>query len=281
MEEVSRKRPELFDVLVDEQADGAKVSKKRVAGGVPSTDLVFSAHVSDNAQVFRQILDLHVEDGSTIADVTFGTGAFWTAADLSRYNVLASDIDAKPLRSKLNGINLQNGVDCRNLPYDDASLDCLVLDPPYMEGFYRKASDHLAGSGAYAAFRHHYSNGKPIDEPPKGAPKWHDAVVDMYIKSGIEAERVLKRDGIFIVKCQDEVSANKQRLTHVELITGYESLGFYTKDLFVVVRRNRAGVSRLKKQAHARKNHSYFLVFQKKKMKFSSTVSVQLPAQEE
>jgi hypothetical protein len=37
----------------------------------------------------------------------------------------------------------------------------------------------------------------------------------------------------------------------------------YTKDLFVVVRRNRPGVSRLKKQAHARKNHSYFLVFVK------------------
>ena len=78
-----------------------------------------------------------------------------------------------------------------------------------------------------------------------------------------EARRVLKPNGVLIVKCQDEVSANRQRLTHVEIINRYEANGFYTKDLFVVVRRNRPAVSRLKKQAHARKNHSYFLVFVK------------------
>ena len=66
-----------------------------------------------------------------------------------------------------------------------------------------------------------------------------------------------------IVKCQDEVSANRQWLTHVEIINHYEQLGFYTKDLFIVVRQNKAGISRLKKQVHARKNHSYFLVFVK------------------
>jgi hypothetical protein len=74
---------------------------------------------------------------------------------------------------------------------------------------------------------------------------------------------VLKRNGIFIVKCQDEVSANRQWLTHVEIINGYAALGFYARDLFVVVRPNQPGVSRLLKQVHARKNHSYFLVFQK------------------
>jgi len=66
-----------------------------------------------------------------------------------------------------------------------------------------------------------------------------------------------------IVKCQDEVSANRQCLTHVEIINHYETLGFYAKDLFVVVRSNKAGITRLKKQVHARKNHSYFLVFVK------------------
>ncbi len=64
-----------------------------------------------------------------------------------------------------------------------------------------------------------------------------------------------------VVKCQDEVSANTQRLTHVELIEHYRMLGFYAKDLFVVVRPNRPAVSRINRQEHARKNHSYFLVF--------------------
>jgi hypothetical protein len=78
---------------------------------------------------------------------------------------------------------------------------------------------------------------------------------------------------VLIVKCQDEVSANKQRLTHVEIITAYEALGFYTKDLFVLLRSNRPGISRLKTQVHARKNHSYFIVFQNTKTKISSIVT--------
>ena len=79
---------------------------------------------------------------------------------------------------------------------------------------------------------------------------------------------------MFVVKCQDEVSANKQRLTHVEIISAYESLGFYTKDLFVVMRTNKPGVSRLKTQVHARKNHSYFLVFQKAKVSVRNVVTL-------
>jgi hypothetical protein len=133
------------------------------------------------------------------------------------------------------------------------------VDPPYMEGLFRRCTRHLAGSGTHKAFREHYSNGQKTTD----GPKYHEAVLDLYLKAGREAHRVLKENGVLIVKCQDEVSANRQRLTHVEIISSYEALGFYTKDLFVLVRRNRPGVSRLKKQAHARKNHSYFLVFVK------------------
>jgi hypothetical protein len=60
------------------------------------------------------------------------------------------------------------------------------------------------------------------------------------------------------------VSAGKQRLTHVEIINEYEKKGFVVKDLFVVVLKNAASVSRIVKQLHARKNHSYFLIFIKK-----------------
>jgi len=218
---------------------------KRVAGGVATTNVVVSAHVSGNAEVFPQVLALHVPEGATIADVTWGQGVFWRNVDLSKYKLKATDI--------------QSGVDCRNLPYGPESLDCVVLDPPYMEGLFRRSKDHLAGGGTHAAFREHYSNGASTN----GGPKYHEAVLDLYFKAGREAHRVLKPEGVLIVKCQDEVSANRQRLTHVEIIHEYEQIGFYSKDLFVVVRTNRPVVSRLKKQAHARKNHSYFLVFVK------------------
>ena len=87
---------------------------------------------------------------------------------------------------------------------------------------------------------------------------------DLYADAGREAKRVLRGRGVFIVKCQDEVCANRQRFTHVEIMTAYESMGFAAEDLFVVMRNNRPGVSRAVRQVHARKNHSYFLVFWKR-----------------
>ncbi len=128
-----------------------------------------------------------------------------------------------------------------------------------MEGLFRRDTGHLAGGGSHHAFRNAYSNGQVHD----GKAKYHDAVLDLYFRAAEEAYRVLRPNGTFIVKCQDEVSANLQRLTHVELINRYSEMGFYTKDLFVVVRSNAPCITRLKKQVHARKNHSYFLVFAK------------------
>ena len=215
--------------------------------GVATADLTLSAHVGTNADVFPQVLALHVAPGARIADVTYGKGVFWRHVDTSRYELLVSDI--------------ATGVDCRKLPYEPASLDAVVFDPPYMEGFFRDNGTTKAGTGTHVAFREHYANGH--EAPQHTGKKWHAAVLELYVDGGREAWRVLRNKGVHIVKCQDEVSANKQNLTHVEIINAYAELGFYCKDLFVVVRPNRPGISRMVKQVHARKNHSYFLVFVK------------------
>lgn len=227
-----------------------EVDKKRTQSGKATSDLIVSAHVGGNAEVFPQILALHVPKNSVVADVTWGKGVFWKNVPEGLYDIKATDI--------------ATGTDCRNLPYQDSSIDCVVLDPPYMEGFYRKNASHKAGSGTHAAFREAYSNGDESNDKYKGTRKWHGAVTDMYFQAGAEAYRVLKDKSVLIIKCQDEVSANLQWLTHIEIINHYEELGFYTKDLFIVVRPNKPGVSRLVSQRHARKNHSYFIVFIKK-----------------
>jgi hypothetical protein len=226
--------------------------KKRRQGGAATTDLVLSSHVGGNAAVFAQLLALHGRDGMSVADVTWGRGAFWRSVDPSRYRLFPSDI--------------KDGVDCRALPYADGAMDMVVFDPPYIEGFHRRAGAEPAGGGSHAAFRERYSDGGVGG----GARKYHDAVLMLYLEAAVEARRVLSDGGTYVVKCQDEVSANRQRLTHVELVYLYERLGFYCKDVFVVTRTNRPGVSRLLRQAHARKNHSYFLVLVKGGVRHSS-----------
>ena len=231
----------------DDQPTG---KKRRIQGGVATTEAVMSSHTGDNSDLFPQILELFVAKGARIADVTFGTGVFWKKVETSRYDFRPSD--------------LKTGVDARALPYSDDFLDAFVLDPPYMEGLYRDSTSKLAGGGTHDAFRQYYSNGQATTDTEL---KYHDKVIGMYMSIGVEARRTLRDGGIFIVKCQDEVSANRQKLTHVELIYGYERLGFYCKDLFVFTRNNKPAIARLIKQEHARKNHSYFLVFVLKKSK--------------
>lgn len=215
-------------------------TRRRVRNGQPTNELAFSAYVGGNEDTFPHVLDLYVAPGSLVADVTFGKGVFWRNVPEERYELLATDIQA--------------GVDCRDLPYGDGTIDCVVLDPPYM---------HSPGGTAHTvhtAFERHYRNNGTGNRTTK---KYHEAVLELYEDAGKEAYRVLRERGVLIVKCQDEVCANRQRFTHVEIMQSYERLGFITEDLFVVVRQNRPGVSRTVRQVHARKNHSYFLVFWK------------------
>jgi len=219
-----------------------KTKRRKSPAGTPTNELVFSAYQGTNEDVFPQVLSLYVRDGSVVADVTYGRGVFWKRIPPGRYDLRATD--------------LKTGVDCRNLPYEDHSLDCVVFDPPYM---------HTPGGTAHVNhqnYEEYYQNNAAGNGSGK---KYHEAVLDLYFTAAREAHRVLKADGIYVVKCGDEVCANQQRLTHVEIINELVRHGFLVEDLFVLLRNNRPGVSRVIRQVHARKNHSYFIVFRKSK----------------
>jgi tRNA G10 N-methylase Trm11 len=175
-----------------------------------------------------------------VADVTYGKGVFWKNVPKELYRVEATDIT--------------QGIDCRALPYDAGTIDCVVLDPPYM---------HTPGGTAHVGHQNYEGYYRNNNAQNGSGKKYHEAVLDLYFRAAEEANRVLRNDGILIVKCADEVCANQQRLTHVELINEFTAKKFIIEDLFVLLRNNRPGVSRILRQVHARKNHSYFLVFRK------------------
>ena len=217
-----------------------KKKARKSPAGISTNELVFSAHVGNNSDLFPQILSLYVPVDSCVADVTYGKGVFWKNVEPNKYKVFPSD--------------LATGVDCRALPYGDNTMDCVVVDPPYM---------HISGGTAHVNHQNYEGYYKNNGTTNGTGEKYHEAVLALYFKAGKEALRVLKPNGIFIFKCGDEVCANKQRLTHVELINEYAANGFLMEDLFVLFRSNKPGVSRILRQVHARKNHSYFIVLRK------------------
>lgn len=218
----------MMDGLLDE------AQLRRTSGRHHS--LVYSAHFGDNDAVFPEILRLYAKRGFAIADVTWGRGVFWKRVCKTAYDLRATD--------------LKTGTDARRLPYGDGEMDMVVFDPPYMR-------DGQTTYDGIHGFEKGYANNK-------SAPSGHAGLLDLYFAAAKEAHRVLKPKGIYVVKCQDEVYACRQKLTHVEIISELANTGFEVEDLFVVVGKKQPGISRLVKQQHARKNHSYFLVFRKK-----------------
>ena len=224
--------------------------------------LVLNAHNGSNDQVFPGVLSLYVAPGSAVADVTFGRGVFWKRVPEDAFDLRATDA--------------ATGTDCRDLPYGDSEMDCVVFDPPYMHtpggtahAGHQSFERHYGNNRGYGGKRgkRHYGNNPGRGENGEGrkktGAKYYEAVLELYIEAAREAWRVLRQGGIYIVKCQDQVCANAQRLAHVDIINGLSAQGFVPEDIFVVVRPSRPTVSRMVRQVHARKNHSYFLVFLK------------------
>ena len=193
------------------------------------TDPVYTCIDGTNADLFSQALKLYVKPSARIADVTYGKGVFWRLVEPGLYSVEKSD--------------LQDGVDFRDLPYEDESFDAFVLDPPYLNG----------GKGAKQSLNRCYKN------PGHNS---YQAVLRLYLAGTLEAYRVLRRNGIFFVKCQPCVADHRQYFTQQDLNEILSRLGFRCEDEFVL-HPSALPMVRHARQQHARKNHSYLLVFRK------------------
>lgn len=188
---------------------------------------VLTSHTGNNSDLIKVVSDFYLKEGISVADVTFGKGVFWRDVDISKYNFLPSD--------------LQTGTDFGNLPYEDRSIDCLILDPPYMHG-----GETIKES---------------INDCYKNKNTSHESVIRLYLRGILEAARVLKKGGQLWVKCQDEIESGKQKSSSCEIKIIAEIIGFQTKDLFILTQ-DSIPAMREKYQLTARKNHSYLYIFE-------------------
>jgi hypothetical protein len=184
-----------------------------------------------NNLLMAGVAELYFTPGMRIADVTYGKGNFWKNIDTKQFDFHPSDI--------------LSGVDLRILPYPDASFDVLILDPPYV---------HSAGSFKI--------NGTYNNSSVTGN---FSTVIELYRAGMQEACRVLNKQGLLLVKCQDIVEGRMQRWSHIIIEKMARDLGFKAVDLFIL-HQNTIPMNRVKrwcKQVHARRNHSYLWVFKR------------------
>lgn len=195
---------------------------------------VYTSVWGDNAELMERIASLYFKAGDRIADVTYGKGVFWRDIDATKYDFYPSDMKTC----------LHAPYDFRCLSYQDASFDVVVFDPPYMHG------------SGLEGFEKCYRNG----ETTKGMG--HTDIMRMYEDGMGEATRILKRNGLLVVKCQDEIESGWQRWSHIEVYDIAQGLGMTAQDLFVLTR-TQSPTIQFTAQRHARKNHSYMWVFRK------------------
>jgi hypothetical protein len=199
-------------------------------------------------------------DGKTVGDVTFGLGHFWTKMDTTRFTLLGTDVFLDP--DLTDPARLSQGTfwpdgapvlsldDFRALSYEAATLDTLVLDPPYEHD----PGETLEMNKLYRNFA-----------TSKGM-RHQDILRDFYAKGIQEAWRVVRPGGFLWVKGKDQVESSRQCWSHAEVRMAAERCGFTAEDLYILV--TRASLTQLRgtkhRQIHARKNSSFLWIFQRK-----------------
>lgn len=186
----------------------------------------------DQATIIRWIMLLYAPKGFDL-DPTYSQGLFYANIPQPRYKY---DIDPQ-----VYGVVAS---DCRELPHADGTINSIMFDPPFVAG--------TIGDGKRGIIKTRFGFYKTVNE------LWA-----MYRDALKEFRRVLAPDGVLVFKCQDTISSSQQWLSHVEVINLAIAMGFYPKDIFILLAHHRLMDD--SKQQHARKFHSYFLVFIKKK----------------
>lgn len=183
----------------------------------------------DEQMLLASIFDIHNGRKTVDCDPMYFKGNFYK-----------DGIDMPELCFDLNPQeNWIKKADATNLPLENNSLNSIILDPPFMFGGHGKQDSF------YSSRTHGILTWEKLQELYKGILK--------------EAHRVLNKKGVLIFKCQDYTDS-KTTMTHCLVYNWAIELGFYAKDLAILVKPNKV-TNPNTTQRHLRKIHTYFWVF--------------------
>lgn len=213
-----------------------KIRQVRILAKLTNANVIRSVS-GDQHQILKWIIKLYVPEGRFDYDPTYDKGNFYK-----------NGVPEPKFKSCLTPkAPLDFIARYEQLPFEENSLSSICFDPPFLASMGKKLTPGKSG-----ALYNYYSS------VPNLWRSYLEALVQFYV--------CLKKGGVLVFKCQDGVKHGKQWISHYTIIRYATIIGFYPKDIFILTAESRA-IGPTKKQQHARKFHSYFLVFIKEKPK--------------
>jgi hypothetical protein len=195
-----------------------------------------------NYEAIKNIMELYEIEQFDL-DCTYSKGTFWKNLPHPKHKT-----DLTPVNSTVTCANSEN------LPFEDESMSSIMYDPPFVISgkMYRENKE---GSSIIAKRFEGYTS--------------YSKLIKNYYNTLKELSRICSKNGYIVFKCQDTVSGGKNHFTHSMIMNMALEIGLYPKDLFILVSKHRVNSfgGKWNKQQHARKYHSYFIIFQKTKPK--------------
>lgn len=233
--EGKEKGPELYSGFpVDKAAELLKKTYRKFKGKVIKT-------VNRNqTNLLKDLTKLHTNDKIDV-DITYSTGRMWKGTGIEPIHKFDQRVEAKGV--------IQADI-IKGIPLEDNSVNSVMFDPPFLV----KGKPEQAGlmGKRFTAF-------KSVDE------LWS------FYKQGVnESFRVLAPGGKLITKTQDITTGKGIFASSSEIYNFATQAGFRPIDRFIYENvRPLPLAPNILIQAHARKVHSDFWVFEKPKRKYA------------
>ena len=226
-------------------------------------DTIKSVNYNQHA-ILRDILDLHCGGSPTFdCDITISKGNFYGKFKRKVHEkaddgtIIERDEEFEiPLPKYKFDVDPQI-EGCEKLdpwgpiPLDDNSIDSICVDLPFVVGP-RDCASMKNGKQGSNTIGKRFSSYYPRYE-----------MFDSYETWLQECYRVLKPGGVLVWKSQNVISGGLNLMTSFYTCKVAEDMGFYIKDEFVLIAKQRLISGKVKNQMHSRRYHSFFHVFVK------------------
>lgn len=240
---LSSKTVAKYRKILDEKAENK--STKKVAYFSNGNGNVIKSVSNDQSQILAWALKLYSPTRGIDFDLTFSTGGFYKSGiPEPKYR-----FDKYPCIDGVSSLD-----DAEKLTSERPnSLRFGIVDPPHIvsggESIDHKGKTNIVGSNIISDRFSCFSN-----------------LYDLYSSNEdliALSSKLLAKDGVLLYKVQDTVTSGKSVFTHLYVIDKAKEYGLELEDIFVLTAKNRIISPKHANQKHARKYHSFILVFKK------------------